>query len=61
MVPEIVTPILTIVVGWLVREALKKLKVQIDEATYNTLVAAIVVYLLALLGVEGAARAGLLG
>lgn len=61
MIPELVTPILTILVGWLVREALKKLKVEIDEAVYNTLVAAIVVYLLALLGVETAARAGLLG
>lgn len=61
MLPELVTPILTIVVGWLVREALKKLNVQIDEAVYNTLVAAIVVYLLSLVGVEAAVRAGLLG
>ena len=61
MLAELVTPVLTILVGYLLREALKWLKVEIDVATYNTLVAAIVVYLLALLGVEAAARAGLLG
>jgi hypothetical protein len=61
MIPELVTPVLTVVVGWLVREALKRLKVEINEATYNSLVAAIVVYLLALVGVEAGVRAGLLG
>ena len=60
MIPELVTPVLTIVVGWLVRQALRALKVEIDEATYNTIVAALVVYLLALVGVEAGVRAGLL-
>ncbi len=60
MIGEILAPVLTIVVGYLVREGLKLLKVAIDEATYNALVAAIVVYLLALLGVGTAAHFGLI-
>lgn len=57
---ELVTPVLTIVVGWLVRAVLRALKVEFSEQQFNSLVAAIVVYLLALLGVEAGVRAGLL-
>ncbi len=57
---ELVAPVLTIVIGYLVRQLLKVLKVEFDEAQYNTLVSAIVVYLLTLLGVEAGVRAGLL-
>ncbi len=57
MIGQLLAPVLTIVVGYLVRKALEVLKVEIDVATYNTLVAAIVVYLLTLVGVESAVRA----
>ena len=57
---ELVAPVLTIVVGYLVRVALKALKVEFDEAQYNTLVSAIVVYLLTLLGIQAGVRVGLL-
>lgn len=57
---ELVTPVLTVVVGWLIRQALRVLKVEINVELFNTLVAAIVTYLLALAGIEGAVRAGLL-
>lgn len=57
---ELVAPVLTIVVGYLVRVALKALKVEFDEAQFNSLVAAIVVYLLTLLGIQAGVRAGLL-
>jgi len=56
---ELLAPVLTIVIGWLVRAALRALKVEFSEETFNALVAAIVVYLLTLLGVESAVRAGL--
>lgn len=56
---ELITPVLTIVIGWLVQRILRALKVSIDEATYNALIAGIVAYLLALLGVHAGARAGL--
>jgi branched-subunit amino acid transport protein AzlD len=54
MLSEILAPVLTIVIGFLLRKALKSLKVDIDEKTFNTLVAAIVVYLLVLVGVDTA-------
>lgn len=53
---ELLAPVLTIVIGYLVRVALKALKVQFSDETFNALVAAIVVYLLTLLGVQTAAR-----
>lgn len=53
---EILQPVLVIVVGWLVKKALELLKVELDEAAYNSIVAAVVVYLLALLGQEQAVR-----
>ena len=57
---ELVAPVLTIVVGYAVRQLLKVLKVEFDEAQYNTLVSAIVVYLLTLLGIQAGVRVGLL-
>ena len=56
MIIELLQPVLVIVVGWLVRKALEALNVQLDPAAYNSIVAAIVVYLLALVGQEQAAR-----
>ena len=53
---ELLAPVLTIVIGYLVRVALKAIKVQFSEETFNALVAGIVVYLLTLLGVHTAAR-----
>lgn len=61
MLYDLLAPVLTIVVGYLVRAALRALQVEINEATFNSLVAAIVVYLLALIGVGAAENAGLLG
>jgi len=59
MIAELVAPVLVIVVGFLIREGLKLLKVEIDEGTFNSIVASIVVYLLSLLGVTAGATAGL--
>jgi len=53
---ELLAPVLTIVIGYLVKKALVALKIELDEKTYNAIVAGIVVYLLALLGVQTAAR-----
>ena len=53
---ELLAPVLTIVIGYLVKVALKALKVELDEKTFNAIVAAIVVYLLTLIGVQTAAR-----
>lgn len=53
---ELLQPVLVIVIGYLLRAALRGLKVELDEGVFNGLVAAIVVYLLALLGFDQAAR-----
>ncbi len=53
---ELLAPVLTIVIGYLVKVALKALKVELDEKTFTAIVAAIVVYLLTLIGVQTAAR-----
>ena len=53
---ELLQPVLVIVVGYLVRAALRALKVELEEKVFTSLVAAIVVYLLALLGLDTAAR-----
>jgi len=59
MFVELLAPVLTIVIGYLVRAALRAIKVEFDEATYNTLVSGLVVYLLSLLGVQSAVYFGL--
>lgn len=61
MLEQVLRPVLVIVVGFALQWALNALGVALDEGTFVALVGAIVTYLLALLGVEGAARAGLLG
>lgn len=72
MIAELVAPVLAIVIAFLLRGAialinkgLEILKVEarleLDETVFNSLVAGLVVYLLTLLGIEAAARAGLLG
>ena len=60
MIGELLKPVLVLVVGYLLRLALSALKVEIDAGVFNALVLAIVTYLLALVGVEGAIRAGFL-
>jgi hypothetical protein len=57
MATELLKPVLVIVVGYLLRLALVALGVELDEPTFNAIVLAIVAYLLALVGVEGARRA----
>ena len=61
---ELLKPILVIVVGYLIKLACAKLGIELDEATYNAIVAAIVVWLLGLFAqqasVELMARVGLI-
>lgn len=57
MATDLLKPVLVLVVGYLLRLALVALGVELDEATFNAIVLAIVAYLLALVGVEGARRA----
>jgi hypothetical protein len=49
-----------VVLAWLIRLLCDALGITIDDATLNTLAAAIVVYLLSRVGVASAVRAGLL-
>lgn len=58
---ELLAAALTLVVGFLLQLAFKALKVEIDPALFNTIVAAIVAYFLALFGVEAARAAGVKG
>jgi len=60
MIGELVAPVLVIVVGWLVRKAFAFLNVPLDEAVFNSIVASIVAYLLALIGVEAGVQLGIL-
>lgn len=57
MLSEILLPVLTLVIGYLVKKAFDFFKVELDQATYNALVGAIVAYLVALLGLEAARAA----
>ena len=59
MIGELVAPVLVIVFGWLVRQVFKWLNVEIDDGTFNAIVASLVTFMLALLGVEAGVRAGL--
>lgn len=52
MASQLLAPVLTVVVGYLLRLALNAIKVEIDEKIYNSIVAGIVVFLLSALGVE---------
>ena len=52
---DLIQPILVLVIGWLVRKAFEALDVELDAGTFNAIVAAIVVYLLGLIGLEQAA------
>jgi hypothetical protein len=52
MTTELLKPILILIVGYALRLALVALGVELDEAVFNTLVVAIVAYILAALGVE---------
>ena len=56
MLNELLKSVLVLVVAFLLKLGLQAIGVEIDEVTYNTIVTAIVAYLLALLGVETAAR-----
>ena len=57
MATELLKSVLVLIVAFLLRSALVALGVELDEVTFNTIVAAIVVYVLALVGVEAARRA----
>ena len=57
MASELLKSVLVLVVAFLIRLALTALGVDIDEETFNTIVAAIVAYVLALVGVEAAKSA----
>lgn len=72
MLEELFKPVFVIVVAFLLRglvalvnKALELLgveaRLEMSEPVFNSIVAALVVYLLALLGVEAGVRAGLLG
>jgi uncharacterized protein YacL len=52
MLNELLKTALVLVVSFALKAALIALGVEIDEATFNTIVAAIVAYVLALFGVE---------
>ena len=54
MTTELLRSILILLVAFLLRLALVAIGVAIDEVTFNTIVAAIVAYVLAALGVEAA-------
>lgn len=57
MTTELLKSVLILVVAFLLRFVLTAIGVEIDEMTFNTIVAAIVVYVLALFGVEAARKA----
>jgi len=57
---NLVSTVLVIVIGAGVKWVFKFLKVELDEKTFNAIVAAIVTVLLGLLGMDGARAAGLL-
>jgi len=54
MLSELIKSVLLIVVAFLLRLAFSALGVELDEGTFVAIVAAIVSYLLALLGLEAA-------
>lgn len=58
---ELLAAALTLVIGFLLQWALKAIKVEIDPALFNTIVGAIVAYLLALFGVNAFKAAGVRG
>ncbi len=56
MLESLLKPVLVLVIGYLLRLGLAAIGVQLDEAVFNSIVAAIAAYLLALTGLEGAQR-----
>jgi hypothetical protein len=54
MLSELLKSVLLIVVAFLLQMALAALGVELDEGTFVAIVAAIVAYILSLLGLEGA-------
>ncbi|HQX18186.1 MAG TPA: hypothetical protein PLA27_17335 [Anaerolineales bacterium] len=57
MIESLLKPVLVLLLGYLLRLGLVAIGVQLDEAVFNSIVAAIAAYLLALLGLEGGVRA----
>lgn len=47
MVQELIAPVLVLLVSYLVRAASRYLKIELDEKAFNSIVAAIVAFLLA--------------
>lgn len=57
MIESLLKPVLVLLLGYLLRLGLVAIGVQLDEAVFNSIVAAIAAHLLALLGLEGTVRA----
>lgn len=57
MASELLKSVLVLGIAFLLRFVLVAIGVEIDEVTFNTIVAAIVAYVLALVGVEAARKA----
>lgn len=57
MATELIRSVLLLVIAFLLRWFLQFIGVEIDETTFNTIVAAFVAWVLTQLGVEGARRA----
>lgn len=56
MLENLLKPVLVTVVAFILKFALEAIGVELDEGTFVAIVAAIVAYLLALFGVDQAAR-----
>lgn len=57
MAKEFVKSVLVLVIGFALKYVFGQIGLELDEATYNAIVGAIVAYLLAMLGMEGLHRA----
>ena len=57
MASELLKSVLVLVIAFVLRMALTAIGVQLDEVVFNTIVAALVAYVLALVGVEAAKKA----
>lgn len=57
MATELLRSVLLLVVAFLLRIVLEAIGVALDDVTFNTIVAALVAWILTNLGVEGARRA----
>lgn len=56
MLEQLLQPVLVLVVGYVLRLALRYLKVELDEGAFNAILLGIVAFMLSLVGAEQAAR-----